>query len=238
MSAEIIPPCRMTTLFDRPCGTSGIWLPARSPPCRPSCCPRAGRSPRGSERYVCRLAEPGARQPVEAGLLAAERLRVRGIAVGEPVRTLGGAPHRARPRPARWPCCAGCPAGRWTGATRSTSSGGATGWAPCTGPCSVSTIPACARGSRSTRRRRIWPREPWLRAAVADAVGAATRLTVTDRLTYGVLHGDPAPDAASSSTPAPAGPACSTAAPAGSGRWSTTWPRRCSTSAARAAPPN
>jgi homoserine kinase type II len=35
--------------------------------------------------------------------------------------------------------------------------------------------------------------QPWLRPAVADAVTAATRLTVTDRLTYGVLHGDPCP---------------------------------------------
>jgi Ser/Thr protein kinase RdoA (MazF antagonist) len=35
--------------------------------------------------------------------------------------------------------------------------------------------------------------EPWLRAAVAEASAAAKRLTVTDRLTYGVLHGDPAP---------------------------------------------
>jgi homoserine kinase type II len=35
--------------------------------------------------------------------------------------------------------------------------------------------------------------EPWLRAAIADTVTATTRLTLTDRLTYGVLHGDPAP---------------------------------------------
>jgi homoserine kinase type II len=28
---------------------------------------------------------------------------------------------------------------------------------------------------------------------VTDAISATTRLTVTDRLTYGVLHGDPAP---------------------------------------------
>jgi len=34
----------------------------------------------------------------------------------------------------------------------------------------------------------------WLRPAVAAALGAVTRLTVTDQLTYGVLHGDPAPD--------------------------------------------
>ena len=35
--------------------------------------------------------------------------------------------------------------------------------------------------------------DPWLRGALADAVSATTRLTITDRLTYGVLHGDPAP---------------------------------------------
>jgi homoserine kinase type II len=36
---------------------------------------------------------------------------------------------------------------------------------------------------------------PWLRPAVAGAVAALTRLSVTDRLTYGVLHGDPLPAA-------------------------------------------
>jgi len=34
----------------------------------------------------------------------------------------------------------------------------------------------------------------WVRPAVLAAGAAATRLTVTDRLTYGVLHGDPAPE--------------------------------------------
>jgi homoserine kinase type II len=33
----------------------------------------------------------------------------------------------------------------------------------------------------------------WLRPALNDVVLAVTRLTVTDQLTYGVLHGDPAP---------------------------------------------
>jgi Ser/Thr protein kinase RdoA (MazF antagonist) len=37
--------------------------------------------------------------------------------------------------------------------------------------------------------------DDWVRPAVADAVAAVRRLTVTDQLTYGVLHGDPAPDA-------------------------------------------
>jgi len=34
----------------------------------------------------------------------------------------------------------------------------------------------------------------WVRPAIAGAVAMATRLMVTDRLTYGVLHGDPAPE--------------------------------------------
>jgi homoserine kinase type II len=35
--------------------------------------------------------------------------------------------------------------------------------------------------------------QPWVRPAVAAAVQALTRLRVTDQLTYGVLHGCPAP---------------------------------------------
>jgi Ser/Thr protein kinase RdoA (MazF antagonist) len=37
--------------------------------------------------------------------------------------------------------------------------------------------------------------EDWVRPAVADAVAALAKLTVTDQLSYGVLHGDPSPDA-------------------------------------------
>ncbi len=37
--------------------------------------------------------------------------------------------------------------------------------------------------------------EPWLRPAVAEATAALIRLTVTDQLTYGVVHGDPEPGA-------------------------------------------
>ena len=36
---------------------------------------------------------------------------------------------------------------------------------------------------------------PWLRRTVTDALAGVTRLTITDQLTYGVLHGDPAPEA-------------------------------------------
>jgi homoserine kinase type II len=35
----------------------------------------------------------------------------------------------------------------------------------------------------------------WVRPAVADAVAAMAKLSVTDQLSYGVLHGDPTPDA-------------------------------------------
>jgi homoserine kinase type II len=37
--------------------------------------------------------------------------------------------------------------------------------------------------------------DDWVRPAVAGAVASVRRLTVTDQLTYGVLHGDPAPTA-------------------------------------------
>jgi homoserine kinase type II len=37
--------------------------------------------------------------------------------------------------------------------------------------------------------------EPWVRPAVEAAVAAVNKLCVTDVLSYGLLHGDPAPDA-------------------------------------------
>jgi Ser/Thr protein kinase RdoA (MazF antagonist) len=37
--------------------------------------------------------------------------------------------------------------------------------------------------------------DDWVRPAVAAAVAAVRKLTITDQLTYGVLHGDPAPGA-------------------------------------------
>jgi Ser/Thr protein kinase RdoA (MazF antagonist) len=146
----------------------------------------------GPRRYVCRLAEPGARQPVEAGLVAAEHLRVRDIAAGEPVRTLNGsltAPTSAgalavlRRVPGR-PLDGHDPLDQqWWGDR-------------------LGAVHTALQGFHHPGLRPWQPldhnaphldAEPWLRGAVADAVAAATRLTVTDRLTYGVLHGDPAP---------------------------------------------
>jgi homoserine kinase type II len=37
--------------------------------------------------------------------------------------------------------------------------------------------------------------EPWLRPTVTEAAAALVRLTVTDQLSYGVVHGDPQPGA-------------------------------------------
>ncbi|MFI5491985.1 phosphotransferase enzyme family protein [Actinoplanes sp. NPDC051859] len=145
----------------------------------------------GGERFIARLAEPAARQPVEAGLAAAEHLRTTGIEAGEPIRTLAGGltadtPYGAmavlRRAPGRtldgrdpidqqfW--------GDRLGAVHRTLQSfhhpGLRGW-------NLLDTDAPHLGV-----------EPWLRDAVHGAVTAMTRLTVTDRLTYGVLHGDPA----------------------------------------------
>jgi homoserine kinase type II len=143
------------------------------------------------ERYVARLAEPAVRQAVEAGLTAAEYLRGLGIAAGEPVRTLGGALtvetpvgtlavlrraagrtlHGSDPVDQQW---WGDRLGAVHRALQGFAHPGLRKW-----NCLDPGAPHLAA-------------EPWLRNAMTAAVTAATRLTVTDRLTYGVLHGDPA----------------------------------------------
>jgi homoserine kinase type II len=147
----------------------------------------------GGERFVARLAEPAARQPVEAGLAAAELLRASGIEAGEPVRTLAG------------------------GLTAETVAGPLAVLRRAPGRTLDGRDPVDQQfwGDRlgAVHRRlqrfhhpglRRWSLldpeaphlaiEPWLRTAVTHAVTAMTRLMVTDRLTYGVLHGDPAPE--------------------------------------------
>ena len=146
----------------------------------------------GADRYVCRLAEPGARQPVEAGLIAAEHLRLRDIEAGEPVRTLGG------------------------GLTAETSAGALAllrrvpgrrleGRDPVDQQWWGDRLGVVHKALQHFHHPGLRPwqplephaphltAEPWLRNAVVEALGAVTRLTVTDRLTYGVLHRDPAP---------------------------------------------
>lgn len=147
----------------------------------------------GDEQYLARLTPVPARQPVEAGLAAADHLRGWGMAVGAGVRTLGGALTAVTPdggalavlsrTPGR-PLAGGDPVDQqWWG----------------------DRLGAVHRALQQFHHPGLRPwnlidpdaahldLEPWLRPAVADAVTATTRLTVTDRLTYGVLHGDPAP---------------------------------------------
>jgi Ser/Thr protein kinase RdoA (MazF antagonist) len=145
----------------------------------------------GSDRYVVRLVGANYRRPLEAGMAAGDHLRASGIDAGRPLRTLGGALsaetpagvlavlHRVPGRPLDggnledqrlW--------GELLGTVHRVLQGfsppARRGW-------NVLDTGACHLGA-----------EPWLRSAVRDAVTAMTRLTVTDRLTYGILHGDPA----------------------------------------------
>jgi len=147
----------------------------------------------GGERFVARLADPTARQPVEAGLAAAEHLRGTGIEAGQPVRTLGGG------LTAETPCGALAVLRRAPGRTLD-------GRDPIDQQFWGDRLGAVHRALQGFHHPGLgrWnlldpdaPHlaiEPWVRPAVADAVTAVTRLTVTDRLTYGVLHGDPAPE--------------------------------------------
>jgi homoserine kinase type II len=146
----------------------------------------------GGEQYVCRLSDLAVRRSVEAGLSAVGQLRERGIAAGDPVRTLGGkltvrtdeGVLAVLRRPPGRRLDGGDPIDQqWWGDR-------------------LGAVHRALQGFHHAGLRPWQPldadaphlgREPWLRAAVAGAVTATTRLTVTDRLTYGVLLGDPAP---------------------------------------------
>ncbi len=148
----------------------------------------------GDRHFVARLVDDVARQPFEAGLAAALHLRDSGITIGEPVRTLGGS-LTATDRGGvvglvrRVPgdvLDGGDPAGqRWWGDRLAAAHRALAGFAH-RGPQRWHWLQPDAAHLAV---------EPWLRPAVADAVAALTRLTVADQLTYGVLHGDPAPAA-------------------------------------------
>ncbi|HEY0002223.1 MAG TPA: phosphotransferase [Actinoplanes sp.] len=146
----------------------------------------------GPDRYVVRLSETSTRLPVEAGLAAAEHLRGREILAGEPVRTLGGG--------LTVQLAAGALA-----VLRRVPGRGLEGGDPVDQQWWGDRLGAVHEALQGFHHPGLRPWrlpdpdaahlavEPWLRDAVAEAVTATTRLTVTDRLTYGVLHGDPAP---------------------------------------------
>lgn len=146
----------------------------------------------GPDRYVARLSEPGAGLAVEAGLAATHRLRHFTVAAGEPVRTLGGGLTVRTP--------AGVLAVLRRVPGRMLDGGGPIDqqfWGDRLGAVHRALQGFQHPGLRSWQpldpEAAYLSAEPWLRPAVAAAVTAATRLTVTDRLTYGVLHGDPSP---------------------------------------------
>jgi Ser/Thr protein kinase RdoA (MazF antagonist) len=146
----------------------------------------------GPDHYLVRLSEPETRLPVEAGLAAALHLRGRRIEAGEPVRTLGGG------LTARLPDGALALLRRLPGRRL-------VGGDPIDQQLWGDRLGVLHRTLQTFHHPglRAWQLldpesahlsiEPWLRAAVTEAVTAATRLTITDRLTYGVLHGDPEP---------------------------------------------
>jgi homoserine kinase type II len=154
---------------------------------------RAWQVRAAGDTYLVRLVELSARQPVEAGLIAAEHLQGWGVAVGTPVRTLSGGLTASTPAGALAVLrrVAGRPlAGRdpidqqWWGDRLGAVHRILQDFHhPGLRPWNLIDVDAPHLGS-----------EPWLRPAVTEAVTAATRLTVTDRLTYGVLHGDPSPE--------------------------------------------
>jgi homoserine kinase type II len=144
------------------------------------------------ERYLARVTS-AARPAVEAGLAAAEHLRARGIAAGQPVRTLGGALTLELPGgtlsvlrrvPGRTLRGADPVDQQWWGDRLGAVHRALQGF----------THPGLRKWNHLDPDAPHLEGQPWLRAAVTAAVTAATRLTVTDRLTYGVLHGDPAPE--------------------------------------------
>jgi Ser/Thr protein kinase RdoA (MazF antagonist) len=145
----------------------------------------------GGESYLVRLAAATARPAVEAGLAAAEHLLARGVAAGTPVRALNGA--------RTVESSAGTLAVLRRVAGRSLRGGDPVDqqwWGDRLGTVhrelQLFTHPGLRKWNRLDPAAPHLAIEPWLRTAVSEAITAATRLTVTDRLTYGVLHGDPA----------------------------------------------
>jgi homoserine kinase type II len=143
------------------------------------------------EQLVARLVDHTARQPLEAGLAAAAHLHTRGVEIGRPVRTLAGS--LTADTPAGILCVLRRVPGRrldgadpvdqqWWGDRLGAAHRGLAGF----------DHPGLRRWNWLHPEEAHLDVQPWLRPAIAEAVTAMTRLTVTDRLTYGVLHGDPA----------------------------------------------
>ena len=148
----------------------------------------------GPDRYVAKVVPAAQRALFVAGLVAAAHLDAAGIAAGAPVRTADGA--------LTVPVAGGALA-----LLKYVSGRELDGHDPVDQQFWGDTLGVAHRAllgfdhPHLMRFHGVRPDaphlavEPWVRPAVAEAVAAVARLSVTDQLTYGVLHGDPAPEA-------------------------------------------
>ncbi|MDI1466347.1 phosphotransferase [Catellatospora sp. KI3] len=140
--------------------------------------------------YVAKAVRPGQKAQFEAGLAAAEHLSRRGVDSGAPLRTADGA--------------LTVPVGDHVVALLRHVSGRELDAAdPLDQQWWGDRLGAVHLALRDFRHPGLpawhWVRpdaphlgvEDWIRPAVTAAVNALTKLQVTDRLTYGALHGDP-----------------------------------------------
>ena len=145
-------------------------------------------------RCVAKAVPAPERRPFEAGLAAAEHLSVNGLAAGRPVRAADGAlsVRTDHSTMALLEYVPGRPLVRddpldqhWWGDALGTAHRRLAGFAH----------PGLSRFQLLRTDGPHLAVEDWVRPAVADAMAAMARLTVTDQLTYGTSHGDPSPDA-------------------------------------------
>jgi len=144
-------------------------------------------------RYVAKLVPIANRPQFEAGLAAAEYLEQGGINAGTPVRSVSGALTEALDEgalglmdyvPGRLLDGQDPIDQQWWGDLLGAAHRALHGFAH----------PGLVRWHWVRPDAPHLDLEEWVRPAVTDAVGALSKLSVTDQLTYGVLHGDPAPE--------------------------------------------
>lgn len=148
----------------------------------------------GAERFAAKLVPAGRRARLEAGLYVAERLERAGVSAGLPIRAADGALTvpldgvvlallawvPGRPLDPEDPIDQ-----QWWGDTLGSVHQRVRGFAH----------PGLARFHWIRPDAAHLGVEPWVRPMVATAAAAVTKLCVTDQLTYGVLHGEPAAEA-------------------------------------------
>ena len=148
----------------------------------------------GTERHVVRTAPESRRSRLLAALTVTEALGGAGVAVGRPVRTADGALTATTPT-GDIALLAGV-IGRPLDATNPLDQ---LWWGDLLGRAHRALLPH----QRLVSERLVMPQvnaphlgvADWLRPTLGDVVQAVSRLMVTDQLTYGILHGEPGPDA-------------------------------------------